>query len=478
MGAVAGILIAIFIGRLLFGSIKVPTIVLVCAAKLGLLMVTTAIVQLTQTPAGDVLRAVVLVLIWAPTPVLRWIIVPLRMPRLAYWTVKLCWPLGLAKEIEAGGVMYGALALARQGAPDEAVTWLEQRLHSTQPMRGVGVVAAGLLAALRKEDDLARRLLFLADRMNPRLISRAARAIARDWLVVDAARVGNWQRVIRLGRRGTSWLRWSYSMARIGERLTGDPKAWRAWQLWPCFLLAPRRRATYPLFRRALAVPVRRSAQPDATPTVAALPFALGSLARAIEGASAHDGEALARSIDAVDSHLDSMRDQIEQRLNALGGRGDAGAVLSAFRQRLIDLVTPLIEDDPCLAHTAQRGSITDQVVWQVRRRLFGDVEARCKDYRDRTMEQRSLDLASEWKEWAMLRGSADQLLELDPDVERVLFQTVFASVCNFAVFQHNGRKSIALAHDMFIWLLRHSRSDPQALQLLAKNVQAGIAGV
>jgi len=301
MGAVAGVLIVIFIVRALSGSIRVPTIVWVYAAKLGLLTVTTAFLQLTESAASAVLHAVALVLIWAPTTVLRWIVVPLRMPRVAYWTVRLCWPLGLVKETEAGGVMYGALALARKGASDEAVRWLEQRLRNAEPTRGAGVVAAGLLAALRKQDNLAYSLLSLADRMDKRLISRATRAIARDWLVVDAARVGNWRRVIRLGRHGTSQLRWSYSMARIGERLTGDPRAWRDWLLWPCFLLAPRRRATYPLFRRALAVPVRRSAQPDATPAVAALPLALGGLARAIEGASAHDGQALARSIDAVD---------------------------------------------------------------------------------------------------------------------------------------------------------------------------------
>jgi hypothetical protein len=476
MGAVAGILIAIFIGRLLYGSIKIPPVVLVCAAKLALVTFTAALVQATAIPAGEVIRAVLLVLILAPTTILRWILVPLRMPRVAYWTVRICWPLGLVKEVRAGAVMFGALALARKGVADEAVTWLEQRLRRAEPMKGAAVVAAGLLAALRKDDDLARCLFAMADRMDRRLISRSVRAIARDWLVVDAARVGNWQRVIRLGRSGSSWLRWSYSMARIAERLTGNPRAWRSWQLWPCFLLASRRRVTYPLFRRALAVPVRRSSQPEAAPIVAELPLALGGLARALEGAS--DGEALARSINAVDCQLDSMRDKIEGRLNALGSRADAGAILSAFRQRLIDLVTPLIEEDPYLAREAQPGTIMEQAVWQVRRRLFGDVEARCKDYRERTQERSALDQLAEWETWAKLHSSADQLLELDPDVENTLFQTVFAPVCNFAAFQHNTRKRIALAHDMFVWLLRHARNDPQARQLLARNVQAGIAAI
>jgi hypothetical protein len=478
MGALGGVLIAIFIARLLFGSVKVPTILLVCAAKFLLFVTAIAIVEGSQAPAGGALEAIAFGLIWTPTIVLRWIVVPLRIPRVAYWTVKLCWPLGYVKEIRAGGVVYGALALARKGASDEAALWLERRLHGVERMRGAGVVAAGLLAALRKDSDLVRHLLSMADRIDPGLISPPARTIARDWLVVDAARVGNWHRVIRLGRRRTISLRWSHSMARIGERLTGDPQAWRDWQLWPCFLWAPRRRATYPLFRRALAVPVRRSKQSTAPPADATLPLALGELARAIADASAQDGEALARSIAAVDRSLDSMRDEIQQRLNALGGRGDADIILSDFRRRMIELVTPLIEDNPHLARAAHRGSIMEQTAWQVRRRLFGDIEARCRDYRERTAATSSLDLITEWQAWAMLKGSAEQLLELDPDVERVLFQTVYASLCNFAVFQHNGRKRIALAHDMFIWLLRHCRNDSQARELLAKNVRVGMAAV
>jgi hypothetical protein len=45
-------------------------------------------------------------------------------------------------------------------------------------------------------------------------------------------------------------------------------------------------------------------------------------------------------------------------------------------------------------------------------------------------------------------------------------------------VYQHNGRKRIALAHDMFVWLLAYAQGAPEARQLLAKNVQAGIAGI
>jgi hypothetical protein len=478
MGAVAGVIIVIFIVRMLSGSIKVPPIALAFGAKVGVFTFTIAMVQAT-TPevASAILHGVVFVLVWAPTLLLRWIVVPLRMPRTAYWTIRICFPLRLIKEIEAGAVVYGALALARTSPSNEAIGWLERKLGNAETIQGAGVVAAGLLAALRKDIDRARGLLGTADRMHTRLIPRSIQAIARDWLVVDAARVGNWRRVIRLGLSSTNKLRWSYNMARIAERLTSAAHARPNWLLWQGFLLAPRRRVTYPLFRRALAVPVRRSVQPDAPPGAAGLPLALAGLARALEGANAHDGKLLARSIDAVDREFDPLHPMIEQRLGMLGGRGNAGSVQSLFRHRLIDLAIPLIEDDPYVARAAQQDSIMEQAVWQVRRRLMGDIESQCKDYRERTAGEDSLDLVAEWETWARLSSSANRLLELDATAENILFQMVFAPVCNFAVYQHNGRKRIALAHDMFVWLLRYA-NEPEARQLLAKNVQAGIAGV
>jgi hypothetical protein len=479
MGAVAGVIIVIFIVRMMSGSIKVPPIALAFGVKLAVFIFTITMVQATAPEvASAVVHVVVFVLIWAPIPLLQWIVVPLGMPRVAYWTVRIGWPLGLTKEIEASAVVYGALALARTSPSKETISWLERKLRNSEPILGSGVVAAGLLAALRKDVDQARGLLAIAERMHSRLIPRSMRLIARDWLVVDAARVGNWHRVIRLGRHGTTRLRWSYSMARIGERLTGDPKAWRNWLLWPCFLWAPRRRLTYPLFRHALRVPARRSVSPDAPPSSTELPLTLGRLARALEHANAHDGELLARSIDAVDRGIDSMHELIQQRLAALGGRGDAGSVLAQFRQRLIDLVTPLIEDDPYLARAAQLDSIMEEAVWQVRRRLLGDIDTQCKDYRERTAGEDSLDLVAEWEAWARLTSFANRLLELDSADENILFQMVYAPVCNFAVYQHNGRKRIALAHDMFVWLLRYAQGAPEARQLLARNVQAGIAGI
>jgi hypothetical protein len=458
MGSVIGIVV-------LFLLVSQPQMRM-SAAK-GFLLLIGLTIALVTAPIGAILLAP----IYAPTAFLKWIVIPLGMARVAYWTVRLCLPFGCLSENAACGVIYGALALARRGALRDAIAWLEHRMPRTPPMAGAWVVAAGLLAALRGEGSRARYLLAIADGLPKHLISRRVRTIARDWLVVDAARIGAWRTVIRLGRRGLHSLRWSYCMARIGERLAGDPAAGGDWLLWSCFLMAPRRRATYSLLRRALAAPVRR---PDASAAAADLPHALADLAQAIGQRHAGDSALLARSVCCVDSALDAVHAQVQERLRELGGRGDANAVLSAFRHSLSNVLAVLVEDAPQLALAAERGPLLDQVVSRLRAGLFRDIAARCKDYNEREAAGRSLDAASEWEAWAALRSSADRLLELDPGSETALFQAAYVPVCNFATQQHNKQRRVALAHVMYAWLLQHCHADPEALKLLGRNVRLG----
>jgi hypothetical protein len=475
-GAVALIFLVVLLIRYLNGrknagqrSFSPPTWVGASAVKFFLTIMLIGFAA-AAGQAGALLLPLALVLMWAPTIVVRCLAIPLRMPRVAYWIIKVCRPLTLAREPDAAGVMYGALALARKGPSDAAAQWLRKRLAQARPLRGAGVAAAALLAARRGDGHRARCLFRIADAP---LAPVAARRIARDWLVADAARSGDWHEVIRLGRRGSDSLRWSYAMARIAERLIGDPHACGNWRLWLYFLLAPRRHASFALMRRALAVPMRTSPQPDASPAEAAdLPQALGELARAIGHAQARDADSLARRVGAVDRHVETMRVEIEERLGALGGRGSVDTVISAFARRLTDLVAPVIEANPRLAR-AERSPSFEQAIAQVRLHLFRDIEVQCRDYKEQ--KETVLDAPFEWERWAVLRDNADRVLALDPASESALFLTMYAPVCNFAVFQHNELGRHTLAHAMFMWLLPHAGSDAQAQRLLAQNANAGV---
>jgi len=433
---------------------------------------------------AQALVAPLLLLLLAPSFVLRQVVVPLGLPRFAYWVARCCGPVSLMREAGAGAAVYGALALARRPSSAPAIEWLELRVDLARAPRGAGVVAAGLLAALRGDRQRARALMRVADTALEKFMPMSVRMVARDWLIVDAARIGDWHEVVRLGHRRRHILRWSYALARIGERLSGDPQARRDWLLRLCWLVAPRRRATLPLLRRALAVPC--APKPTAEREAAAsLRAALAGLADAIGNRFTRADGSFARRVGDVDAALDlaATRVLVGQRLRALGvvsakraedsdDEGDVEAVLSGLRHRLADVLVPLLEEAPRLAG-ADPGPGLEQAVDRVRARLFRDVEAQCKDYDNRRRRERSLTTLAEWGAWAVLRDQGERLLELVPASENSLFHAMYVPVCNFAVFQHNVCRRRYLAHDMYSWLHRHAGSDRAASQLLAGNISA-----
>lgn len=142
----------------------------------------------------------------------------------------------------------------------------------------------------------------------------------------------------------------------------------------------------------------------------------------------------------------------------------------------LADLLVPVIEERPSLGNGGDLGPTFDRAVERVRSRLFGDIEAQCRDYTDRLGAKSALSADTEWEAWAAMRCAADRLLELAPEVENTLFQIMYVPACNFAVFQQNIHKRRALAHDIYTWLHKHSHSDASAVQLLLRNVRASKA--
>ena len=383
-------------------------------AQLSILM---AAAQLLDFPVNLALTPL-FVLLFAPALVIQQILVPLRMPRVTFWIARWFGPVGMLKEAKAGAALYGALTLARRRRRAmPAILWLEQQAKQARTFRGASVVTAGLLAALRGDRRRARSLFLLADAMRRKFIPASARVVARDWLIANSAGSGNWREVIRLGLRGRDSTRWSYAVARIAERLVGDPKAWPAWRLWLCWIIAPRRRPTLALVRRALAVPAPEPSG-DAGPAAEALPDALAVLACELSRNEGQDGRALGDAVGAVEAALDrpAARAALEQRLLALGGRQAPDAAVASFRKGVADLLVPIIEASPTLAAESGHPSAFDQAIEQVRARLFGDIDAQCKDYNERRRRAQSLDVLAEWSAWAVTRDCAERLLQLVPD--------------------------------------------------------------
>lgn len=186
----------------------------------------------------------------------------------------------------------------------------------------------------------------------------------------------------------------------------------------------------------------------------------------------------LSEFVRAVDAALDATttRSRIEARLVALGAKGDVDAIVGRARQRMVDLLAPLLELSPDLAPKDDRESILAEAVARIRSRYFKDIEAQCNDYRERTKSKEVLDRVLEWEMWAVLRYSADRLLTLDPASEASVFQAMWPVCCNFAVLQHNEGRRLMFAYEIYSWLHKHAQSAPSALELLAHNMRSSSA--
>ena len=420
-----------------------------------------------------------------PDLFLRCVLVPLGLYRIAYWWSRCTVPFGFGKEFRAGAVYYGTLALARAPAPNKQIEWLQKRLPSASANTAVHDTVLALFAALKGDRDTARAML---NSIDVTLSPRRMRCTARDWLIAEAAGRGDWRAVVRRGRRGRHSFRWSYAVARMAERFdqrisprTGVPPNWLLMVLW---LVAPRRRRTLPLLRAALAVPREPKSAATAWPVRADLSGALGDLAGMLLQMSGSgqepEREHFLAIVHSAVAQVESpqTRAHLQERLKALDPlRSDASdaveTIVRGMHQQLVELVIPIIEKSAYLVEGEADRPVLREAIDRIRQSALQDIEMRCRDYEQRTASETSMESTAEWSAWAVLQERANHVLTLDKGADDALFQTMYGPVCNFAVFQHNVLKRHGLAHDMFSWLKRYSKSNPDADALLARNIKA-----
>lgn len=191
-----------------------------------------------------------------PWLAVRWVFIPLGLPRLAVTMGRLGghpW----VRDPEGGKVLSGVLAQLRRPVDPQMHAWLRARLRRG-PMRGAGLVAAGLLAADGGDRRGARVLLTSLDDVDPDLSPPLARRIALDWLVADAVQEGDWARVQSLAEGHPSPSRTVRLMIALARHHRGESTD--AGSLWRAWLRAPRRIHTFGLVRGAIVDPAHERA--------------------------------------------------------------------------------------------------------------------------------------------------------------------------------------------------------------------------
>ena len=465
----------------------------------GILGLALVLGGFTAAAGGVVGSALVLLLpLFFPWAFARHVFVPLGMPRAAYFTVAALPDWAWMRDPRGGAVLAGAWALLRQRRPDATrADWLERKLSSAtdhKALAGAGVAASGLLAAARGDLEGARAILTSVRLVDPKATPKAARRIALDWLLADAASRGHWKAVADL-RLETDASRSVRLCADIARRLLGDALAPSKARIWLGWALAPHRRATLPLVRRAVATEARvpETSAPEAEPAPEHEHLwdrALAAHARllrhdATEVGARVGGEALARLGIAWDGALADRGEQsvLAERAFVLGL-----SVAAAHGGAAIARITRAVEDDiAALARAAgvrlealrSAGGTAARAAERLRDELLAEVELASGALRRRTDEKRALPATAEWRESIAIRAQYEHAVGLGgPELQRLLFSRVKNDVWSHAYWLSSERSERTVANAAYVWLLAEARAvgDTRAIDPLTGNVAATAA--
>jgi hypothetical protein len=429
------------------------------------------------------IACLILLLPWTIT---RHVLIPLGMARAAYWLATLAgW--AWKHDLRGGGLVAGAWAIARQRAPErdvrDVMDWLARRRDAQPAFQASHVLATGLLAAARGDLASARRLLESVDEIGPRRTPRIAHAVAREWLVADAAAQGDWARVVRLARGARVPTRIVRLLGHVGARLAGGAPAPAEALLWLSWALAPHRRHTLALVReatRAAAASAARSraAVPALTTSLQPDPHtdALATHVAVLRGQSGLPrAEALRSLAHAWDRALadPETRRAILQRAAALGARGGERALAALTETVARDLADMARADDLPIATWSRDSRSLREAERLLRDQLIGEVELAFDALRDRVARNRRLPACDEWREWLALRAQYERAAGLGGlELRRLVFPHVHHIACKAAVWLWNERAQYFLANAMFRWLLDEAVAvgDAEAIELQRRN--------
>jgi hypothetical protein len=260
--------------------------------------------------------------------------------------------------------------------------------------------------------------------------------------------------------------------------------------LWLRWALAPQRRKTLPIVRRALAALDGAFIEPDADeqskPAASAPAGDDFSAALSLHAAmlrrpdGAVTGDDLRALSQAWDTALDDRATEriLSERALVIGASGSRTA-LARLRGAIEDDITAVVlAADLSLKELGDRGGMAERVRLRVRDRLLSEVEAMSDAVRRRSDEKRALPAVDEWREWIALRQKYERGVRLaGADFRRLAFYKVHPDACNLAVWLFNERKQRPLGNAIFRFLLSEAEAveDQRAVALQTKNVACGV---
>jgi hypothetical protein len=406
-------------------------------------------------------------LVLHPWFLVRFVCIPFGLPLLAYRLSRLGghpWE----RDPEGGACLAGALACLhrRHAHRSAAATLLEHLVRPpSSPLRGAGIVAAGLLAADAGNLLRARRLLESLDVLDPDACPPRARDIARSWLIADAAGQGHWSLVIDLCNCAPDPCATTRFFAVVASRLVGEPTSVTA--LLSAWARAPRRLRTSSVLRLALrsgrnelGLTQTQSRSPDGSDSLAANEGVLPhqrAVAMHLEAAVTppSSGESLVRVARGWDATLwePSFRGHLRRRIRALGGRRSPERTAFTVRRDVaLDLAGWWNDSDSKL--WCGPGD-TLEVAREIMIRQLSHALAAAIATLARCSAESALTI---WQAWLELRDCHATLIGVcGPARLRAFYGALDHVVAGLVVQLHSTRGQRSLAHGISLWLVQEA---------------------
>ncbi len=428
----------------------------VCRSLLGLLTcgMWLDVIPERFAPLPGIAVVAWLVLMELPGVVLAWVIVPLKLPRAAYWFARVMVPYATVRAPRAGAAFYGLLALMRRGEPTRLerqsfAIYLSKR--SLGPHYGMEIAAHGLLAAATGDVERARDLLRAVSRMKSDHCPWIARRMARRWLVADALTRGDLEAAMLETARRPGWAGWA--------DLVGFELRWRRYpHTFPLMVQRPfawvfagRRVATWRWLRDVVdrnAATVAPAAAGDALVDALACHRALLTTSPTTRGWGALLGETFARwDAAAANPALDA---RVRQRSMALGVTVEGATLLDGLLLAAGDDLAAVVRGTTAPLPMLTEGTIGERVLWAAREDDLAEVEALVGALRDR---QQELDPVDEWRELSRVQTAVERAARRHGAALRMdLCDVAFNGVTDWAVVLFNDRGQRPMAHEAFRW--------------------------
>ena len=444
----------------------------VSLALRGVLIV-SGLAALSDAP----LLAVVLFIFAYPQPIFEWILVPLGVPYSGFLFSRVLLPHAIIGEVRGGAVFNELRVRLRWGLRLEprSLERLGRRLLETdgtlsdRRVRGASLAARAIVDAVAGDGSGARELFAVVQDMKSVHAARSVRVYAQAWLLVDAARRGEFRQVVLGSWRGPRTCRARF-MRVAARRLLGTYRPPRAVSVYFWWLLAPARVQHWSLLRAALR------AEPRAPKAFAERGFEhakarLFALGRVPPGAlTRYEIRCVALLWQEVFDSAELQRLAVA-RCATLDGSFDGQAIVARLEG---DVIAQLAEHWRVTLYDgiedAQESSLILAAKDHIQFELLGELERTCAGLRHGKAPAIN-DLEPHWRTWVRVRALSLEFLDVLYDRRALLFDSVGGELLNHGAWLYNTEGAHVLAHDVFRFLYPLSPPDSENHAVLQRNL-------